>query len=235
MDETDRDNTHNTLQNDAGTPVEKLVSDARRIQSAALFVALITAGALVAIPLPGTPVPIVLQNAFVVLTGLVLAPAWAALTVGVYLLLGAIGLPVFAGATGGLAHFAGPTGGFLVGYLPAVFVTAIVYTPRTGRSRVSAGKQNDDGTGRGATRRGDGTRFERSGIPGTIRLATAVASGFLVPYLLGVPRLAMVASLSLPAAISAAMIPFLPGDLVKGILVFLIIRGIPGTVWRRLR
>src|SRR6056297_2752500 len=87
---------------------------ALRLQTGALLVALISAGAFISVPIPGSPVPIVLQNMFVILAGLVLPAGWAALTVGVYLLLGAVGLPVFAGATGGLAHLAGPTGGFLM-------------------------------------------------------------------------------------------------------------------------
>jgi biotin transport system substrate-specific component len=42
--------------------------------------------------------------------------------VGVYLLAGACGLPVFAGGLGGIGRFIGPTGGYLIGYLPAVFI-----------------------------------------------------------------------------------------------------------------
>lgn len=86
----------------------------------ALMAALITAGAYITIPVG--EVPVVLQNFFVLLTGLLLPPAWAGLTLFVYFLAGAAGLPVFAGATGGLGHFLGPTGGFLFGYLPAVLV-----------------------------------------------------------------------------------------------------------------
>lgn len=86
----------------------------------ALFGALITAGAFLAVPLG--PVPIVLQNFFVLLTGLLLGSRWGLFSVGVYLLAGACGLPVFAGATGGLGRLFGPTGGYLFGYLPAVWV-----------------------------------------------------------------------------------------------------------------
>jgi biotin transport system substrate-specific component len=42
--------------------------------------------------------------------------------VGIYLFAGACGFPVFAGGTGGLGRFLGPTGGYLVGFLPAVFI-----------------------------------------------------------------------------------------------------------------
>jgi len=87
---------------------------------ASLMAALIAAGAYLAIPIG--PVPIVLQNLFVFLAGLLLGPRWGAASVGVYLLAGALGLPVFAGGIGGIGRFAGPTGGYLLGFLPAVFV-----------------------------------------------------------------------------------------------------------------
>ncbi|MDR1390687.1 MAG: biotin transporter BioY [Treponema sp.] len=85
----------------------------------ALFGGLIAAGAFISIPLPVSPVPLVLQNFFAVLAGLVLGPVSGAGAVALYLLAGALGFPVFAGAAGGIAHFAGPTGGFLFGYLLA--------------------------------------------------------------------------------------------------------------------
>lgn len=99
----------------------------------ALFGALITAGAFLAVPLG--PVPIVLQNFFVLLTGLLLGSRWGLFSVGVYLLAGACGLPVFAGATGGLGRLFGPTGGYLFGYLPAVWVVGTL-SERLGRKAV---------------------------------------------------------------------------------------------------
>jgi biotin transport system substrate-specific component len=234
MDDTDRDRSDHTAPNRENPTVETLIGDARRVQASALFVALITVGAYVAVPLPGTPVPIVLQNAFVVLTGLVLSPGWSLLTVTVYLLIGAIGLPVFAGATGGLAHFAGPTGGFLVGYLPAVVVTAVICSSAVGPSRRDRRSDTSAPETTSAAGAETGRTIRRNRI-GTARLVVAIAAGFLVPYLFGVPRLAAVTSLSLPGAISAAMIPFLPGDAFKGVLVYLVLRGIPDSVWQRLR
>jgi len=90
----------------------------------ALFIALISIGAMIAIPVG--PVPIVLQNMFVLLAGLILPPAWAAGCVAVYLLMGFAGLPVFAGGTSGIGKVFGPTGGYLLSYLPAVFLTAVI-------------------------------------------------------------------------------------------------------------
>lgn len=85
----------------------------------ALFVALISIGAFLFIPIG--PVPIVLQNLFVLLAGLILGPIWGTGCVGVYLLMGLAGLPVFAGGTSGIGRLFGPTGGYLIGYIPAVF------------------------------------------------------------------------------------------------------------------
>ena len=91
---------------------------------ASLLAALIAAGAYMSVPIG--PVPIVLQNMFVLLAGLLLGPRWGLAAVSVYLLAGACGLPVFAGGAGGIGRFAGPTGGYLIGYLPAVFVVGLI-------------------------------------------------------------------------------------------------------------
>ena len=91
---------------------------------ASLFVALIAAGAFISIP--AGPVPIVLQNMFVLLAGLLLGPRWGLASVSIYLLLGLFGLPVFAGGTGGIGRILGPTGGYLIGYLPCVFAVGII-------------------------------------------------------------------------------------------------------------
>jgi biotin transport system substrate-specific component len=105
----------------------------RSLVLASLLAALMAAGAYIAIPIG--PVPIVLQNLFVLLAGLLLGPAWGLASVLVYLFLGAVGLPVFSGGSGGIAHFAGPTGGYLLGYIPAVAVTG--WLARRGKSSVA--------------------------------------------------------------------------------------------------
>ena len=83
-------------------------------------------GAFIAIPLPVSPVPIVLQTMFMLLAALVLGPWWASLSTLLYLLLGLIGLPVFSGVTGGPASFLGPTGGYLAGYIPCSFIAGLI-------------------------------------------------------------------------------------------------------------
>lgn len=87
---------------------------------ASLFAALTAAGAYLSIPIG--PVPIVLQNLFILLSGLLLGSRWGPASVAVYLLAGACGLPVFSGGMGGIGRLVGPTGGYLFGYLPAVYL-----------------------------------------------------------------------------------------------------------------
>lgn len=87
---------------------------------ASLMATLTAVGAYIAIPIG--PVPIVLQNLFVMLAGLLLGGRWGLTSVGVYLLAGAVGLPVFAGGTGGIGKFIGPTGGYLLGFAAAAYV-----------------------------------------------------------------------------------------------------------------
>ena len=84
-----------------------------------LFTALMIFGARVHVDLG--PVDFILSDYFVLLAGLMLG--WRAVfSVGLYLLMGAAGLSVFAGGSGGIEHFASPTGGFLFGFLVAGFV-----------------------------------------------------------------------------------------------------------------
>lgn len=109
------------------------MSDIKPMVYTALFVALIACGAFMAIPIG--PVPIVLQNMFVLLAGLVLGPVWGLTAVGIYLLIGLAGLPVFAGGTAGIGKLFGPTGGYLLSYLPAVWLTALS-TRKLNRNRV---------------------------------------------------------------------------------------------------
>ena len=81
-----------------------------------LFAALIIVCTFLTVPLP-SGVPLTLQTFAVTLGGFLLGPVYGTLAAGVYLLLGAAGLPVFSGFTGGIGRFAGPTGGFLLGFL----------------------------------------------------------------------------------------------------------------------
>jgi biotin transport system substrate-specific component len=101
-------------------PIEKL----RWMVLASLMAALTAVGAYIHVPIG--PVPIVLSTLFVLLSGLLLGGQWGLASMGLYLLVGAIGIPVFAGGKGGFPHFFGPTGGYLFGYLLAAWVAGVI-------------------------------------------------------------------------------------------------------------
>jgi biotin transport system substrate-specific component len=92
---------------------------------ASLFAAFTAIGAFIRIPVPG-PVPITLQVFFVLLTGLVLGSRWGATSMLVYLMLGVIGLPVFSGGSSGIGVLLGPTGGYLIGFIPGAFAAGLI-------------------------------------------------------------------------------------------------------------
>ncbi len=101
------------------------------------FAAAVAAASQIAIPLPGTPVPVTLQPMLVILAGMMLGPIAGAASMMVYLAAGAAGLPVFTpmGAPG-IARFFGPTGGYLIAYPIAAFVAGVIAqraTSLTGR------------------------------------------------------------------------------------------------------
>ena len=91
----------------------------------------------VVLPLYFTPVPLSLQPLAVLLLGLLLSPRLAGATMAAYLAEGAMGLPVFAPGTDGLAHLLGPTGGYLMAY-PAAAVLVSFLWRHTGRGFATA-------------------------------------------------------------------------------------------------
>ncbi len=101
-----------------------LIEKLRMLVLASLMAALTAIGAYIHVPIG--PVPIVLSTLFVILSGLLLGSRWGFVSMGLYLFVGAIGFPVFAGGKGGLAHFFGPTGGYLFGYLFSAWITGLI-------------------------------------------------------------------------------------------------------------
>ncbi|MDT4762361.1 biotin transporter BioY [Sphaerochaeta sp. PS] len=159
----------------------------QKIVLTALFSALIIVGAYLRFPLP--PVPITLQTLFVITAALLGGTSIGLASVATYLLLGAVGLPVFT-TGGGLAALFGPTGGFLFGLLPAALLAGIAG---------NYGKKN-------------------TGTSNRTYLLLCILFGVLASlaiYLVGVPFLKYNRSLSWATAIKAGMLPFLIGDTVK--------------------
>ncbi len=153
----------------------------RFIRIALVGSAIVALSAHVALPLSFTPVPMTLQPLAVLVLGLLLAPELAAATMALYLLEGALGLPVFAPsvpATLGLAHLLGPTGGYLMTYPAAAALASYLYR-RTGRSFGS----------------------------GLLSATTALALVFTC----GATWLAILTHSSIQTVLSLAVVPFLPG------------------------
>lgn len=93
----------------------------------ALVAALTAATALIAkIELPFTQVPLTLQVFFSLLAGAILGPRYGALSMVLYVLMGAIGLPVFAGGKSGFGVLLGPTGGYLFGFIAAAYIVGLI-------------------------------------------------------------------------------------------------------------
>lgn len=83
-------------------------------------------------------IPISLTNLVICFSAWLLGPKFGTLSVAVYLALGAVGLPVFSGYGAGLAKLAGPTGGYLVGYLLMAFIGGLFIEKSNGSPVVPA-------------------------------------------------------------------------------------------------
>ena len=115
---------------------EVAVSDAaavpHRIREGGLMlamIALVAVSAQLAVPIPGTPVPITLQDLAVFAVGIALGPARGGIAIASYVLLGAMGAPVFSNGHGGPPWLMGPTGGFLLSFPIAAYVVGLGSRP----------------------------------------------------------------------------------------------------------
>jgi biotin transport system substrate-specific component len=102
---------------------ERLALKTSTMTRVALMAAVTAVAAQISIPL--FPVPFTLQVLTVILSGLLLGVRHGALAQAVYVLIGAVGVPIFAGFTGGLGHVFGPTGGYLISYPLAAAVAGL--------------------------------------------------------------------------------------------------------------
>lgn len=98
----------------------------QKLTISALFTALIAVLAQIAVPLPFSPVPLTGQVIGVMLAGALLGSRAGTLSITAYLLLGAAGAPVFSMGRGGFYMISGPTGGYLWGFIPAVYFAGLI-------------------------------------------------------------------------------------------------------------
>ncbi len=164
------------------------------ITKIALLTALLCASAYISIPIG--PSPITLQTLIVNLIAFLLTPAEAFFAILVYVLLGAIGLPVFSGGVGGVGKLFGPTGGYILAFLVSAPLMSLVKNyavkalNRFGKKDSSVKKMTAYGL-------------------------TAVFVGMTIVYLLGTAYMKLSLGASWLETLAMAVVPFIPLDLIK--------------------
>lgn len=102
-----------------------------RTTRVAIMAAVTMVSAQISLPLPFSPVPLVLSNMAAVIAGILLGPRDGVICMLVYLALGTAGLPVFAGFHGGLGVLVGPTGGYLIGFVLGAWTAGMIFRAAT--------------------------------------------------------------------------------------------------------
>lgn len=184
------------------------LSRTRSIAFVGLTIAIMAVSAWVTVPLG--PIPFTLQMFAVTFAIVVLKPQEAIAAIVGYLLLGAIGVPVFSGMRGGVGVLAGPTGGFLWGYLFGV--AAAVLLLMVVRSRSARREAQADPASAAAL-----TGMQK--VLGFLRVAgVEIVAGILftaISYLCGWAQYMAVAGVGPEAAFLACVAPFVVADLIK--------------------
>ena len=159
-----------------------------------MFTALTAIGAFISLPLG--PVSITLQSLFVLLSGLVLGAKLGAISQLVYIFLGLVGLPIFAGFTGGLQSILKPSFGFIIAFVFAAYIVG----------KISNSKGN--------------LSFKRILAAGLI--GSIVIYIFGLPYMYYILNTIMGQNFSFSAVFKMGCLLFLPGDFIKFIVASLV-------------
>jgi len=181
-----------------------------RAFAVALGALVVAAAAQVSIPLPGTPVPMTLQPMAVLLVGGLLGARLGALSMILYLAMGAAGLPVFTPTVPlvGFARLFGPTGGYLLAYPIAAYAVGAIVPPLRSVERGSGGED-------------------------WARVALAVLAGLVLIHLGGLAQMAIITG-SVSGAARLATWPFLLGDLLKLAILVPVLTKLTPTIRARL-
>lgn len=175
-----------------------------QLTRSALLLAAMCILSQISIQLPISPVPMTMGTAGVYLCALLQKPRDCALTLGAYLLLGAMGLPVFAGFMGGVSRLAGPTGGYLASYIPAGMLASY--------GHISA-------------RRLDGRKQKAAD-------ASALLAAMVISHAMGSLWLAVSSHISFAAALGIGSLPYLPFEFVKIAGVLGVVYNLPGARYK---
>ncbi len=182
-------------------PTEGLAADVVRIAAANILLVLC---AHIVLPLPWAPVPITGQTFGVLLVAVLLGARRGALTLGLYLLEGIAGLPVFQPlGLPGPARFLGPTAGYLLAYTPAAFITGWIVQRGAVLLRIHFRIQSN-----------------------VFGLLTALIAGEMIIFAGGCAWLALFMGLGWVNALRAGALPFLAGEVIKLALILATVNGI---------
>lgn len=181
----------------------------RRIVFITLFASFIASSCFIAIPVGAGGIPIVLQNMFVILSGLLLGAIDGFFATLVFFLVGLMGLPIFSGARSGISHILGPTGGFLFGYMIAAFVSGLI-----------AKKPSKNNC----------TTHKKMVSVEFFRITVASILGFAVLYIPGVIHFMILTKRTLFVTLTSCVFPFIPGDIIKCVITILLAKKLRPTV-----
>ena len=170
---------------------------ARRIVAAGLGALVVALSAQIVVPVPSSPVPMTLQPLAVVAVGGLLGGTAGLGALVLYLACGIAGLPVFAAGGSGVARLLGPTGGYLLAFPVAAWITGMLTTSVL--------------------------RSDRRVPAGVLRVLLACAVGMVIIHVGGVAQLALLGG-DTSLAFRMGFVPFLTGDLIKvGLAAMLIL------------
>lgn len=164
--------------------------NAKQMILAALFAALTAVGAIIKIPLGA--VPITLQLLFTVLAGIMLGAKLGALSQLVYIIIGLLGVPVFAGGTGGPTTVVSPSFGYVIGFVLGAFVIG----------KIAEGQVNPS--------------FIRLILASIAGVVVIYAVG--VPYLYLIMNNVVGKAMTFSNALKFGLVVFIPGDLLKCVI-----------------
>jgi biotin transport system substrate-specific component len=182
-----------------------------RALAVVLGAVVVAVAAQISVPLPGTPVPMTLQPMAVLLVGGLLGPQLGALSMILYLAMGAAGLPVFTPTVPlpGIARLLGPTGGYLLAYPVAAWAVGRLIVPPLRMAERGSGGED------------------------WWRVACGVLAGLVLIHLGGLAQLAILTG-NVSAAAQLGTWPFLLGDLLKLVILVPVLAQLTPTIRARL-
>ncbi len=157
------------------------------------FAILIAISGLFSMQIATSHIPLVLQNMMPILAGSILGGVQGAGATGLFLVLGVLGLPVFANMTSGIETVMGETGGYIIGYFIASLIVGLLI-----------GKPNKE---------------ELTPLP---KIISSMLIGFIVMYIPGTVQYVNATQISFQEAIQTCIMAFLPYDACKLVIAIII-------------